>query len=86
VDTMSRLQVPVTRLPALALIKVLGALGLVAGFSQDRIGMLAGAGLCVYFAVATTSHTRVKDSVRDTLPAFSLLAMSILYVLATVAK
>jgi|LakMenEpi03Aug12_release.lakeMendotaPanAssembly.Ray.scaffolds.fasta_scaffold662473_2 hypothetical protein len=86
IDTMTKLQVPMRMVPLLGLIKIVGAVGVVIGFSQDRIGMLAGAGLCVYFAVATTSHTRIKDSVRNTAPAFILLSISILYVLTTIAK
>jgi len=40
----------------------------------------------VYFAVATTTHTRVKDSFKDTLPAFTHLVLAVLYVLVTVAR
>ena len=86
IDTMTTLQVPLRMVPVLGLIKILGAVGLILGFGQDRLGMVAGAGLCVYFAVATTSHTRVKDSLRNTAPAFVLLSLSILYVLTTIAK
>ncbi len=86
VEEMKKLKVPAERLPLLGAIKILGALGVAIGFQKIRIGELAGVGLCVYFAIATVTHTRIKDSVKDTAPAFILFVMSVLYVLTTVAK
>ena len=86
VEEMKKLKVPAERLPLLGVIKILGALGVAIGFQKIRLGELAGVGLCVYFAIATVTHTRVKDSVKDTAPAFILFVMSVLYVLTTVAK
>jgi uncharacterized membrane protein YphA (DoxX/SURF4 family) len=86
VEEMKKLKVPAERLPLLGAIKILGAIGIAIGFQTVRIGELAGVGLCLYFAVATVTHTRVKDSVKDTAPAFVLFVMSVLYVLTTIAK
>ena len=86
VEEMKKLKVPIERLPMLGAIKILGAIGLAVGFQRIRIGELAGAGLCVYFAVATMTHTRIKDTVKDTAPAFFLFVLSVLYVLTTVAS
>jgi hypothetical protein len=86
VASMNKLKVPVERLPLLGAIKILGAIGLAVGFERIRIGELAGIGLCLYFAVATVTHTRVKDTVKDTAPAFFLFVISVLYVLTTVAS
>ena len=86
VEEMKKLKVPAERLPLLGAIKILGAIGIAIGFQKVRLGELAGAGLCLYFAVATVTHTRVKDSVKDTAPAFILFVVSVLYVLTTVAK
>jgi hypothetical protein len=86
IEEMKKLKVPAERLPLLGAIKILGALGVAIGFQKIRIGELAGVGLCLYFAIATGTHTRVKDSVKDTAPAFILFVMSVLYVLTTVAK
>ncbi len=86
VQVMSRLRIPVKALPVLGGIKLIACLGLAIGFSNARIGQLAGIGLCVYFAVATTTHTRVKDSIKDTLPAFVHLVLSVLYVLVAFAR
>ena len=86
VASMKKLKVPVERLPLLGAIKILGAIGVAIGFQKVRLGELAGVGLCLYFAIATVTHTRVKDSVKDTAPAFILFVVSVLYVLSTVAK
>ena len=86
VASMKKLKVPVERLPLLGAIKIPGAIGVAIGFQKVRLGELAGVGLCLYFAIATVTHTRVKDSVKDTAPAFILFVMSVLYVLTSVAK
>ena len=86
VEEMKKLKVPVERLPLLGAIKILGAIGVAIGFQRIRIGELAGVGLCLYFAVATVTHTRIKDTVKDTAPAFILFVVSVLYVLTSVAK
>jgi uncharacterized membrane protein YphA (DoxX/SURF4 family) len=86
VQTMSRLKIPAQALPALGAIQLVLCIGLAIGISNIRVGQLAGLGLCVYFAVATTTHTRVKDSFKDTLPAFTHLVLAVLYVLVTVAR
>jgi hypothetical protein len=86
VEEMKKLKVPVERLPLLGAIKILGAVGVAIGFQKVRLGEVAGVGLCLYFAIATVTHTRVKDSVKGTAPAFILFVLSVLYVLTTVAK
>ena len=86
VEEMKKLKVPAERLPLLGAIKILGAIGIGIGFQKVRLGELAGVGLCLYFAVATMTHTRVKDTVKDTAPAFILFVVSVLFVLTTVAQ
>lgn len=86
VEEMKKLKVPVERLPLLGAIKILGAVGLAAGFSSVQLGESAGVGLTMYFAVATVTHTRVKDSAKETAPAFILFVISVLYLLTTIAK
>lgn len=84
-DMMERLKVPVARLRLLAAIKFLAAAGLAAGFFAQGFRTTAAVGLVLYFAVATTTHLRVKDGARHTLPAFVLLVASLLLVLTTLA-
>lgn len=86
VQTMSRLKIPAKAIPALGGIKLVLCLGLAIGFSSVRVGQLAGIGLCIYFAVATTTHTRVKDPFKDTLPAFTHLVLAMLYTLVMFAR
>ena len=86
VEEMKKLKVPVERLPLLGAIKILGAIGVAIGFQKVRLGELAGVGLCLYFAIATVTHTRITDTVKDTAPAFILFVVSVLYVLTSVAK
>lgn len=86
VESMNKLRIPLNALPALALIKIAAAVGLIVGFGNIRLAEVTGACLCAYFAIATTTHTRVKDSMRDTAPAFVLLVVSMLFVLVTFAR
>ena len=86
VEQMKKLKVPAKRLPLLGAIKVAAAIGLAVGFQKVRLAEITGVCLAAYFAIAVVTHTRVKDTVKDTLPAFMLCAMSLLYVLTTVAK
>ena len=86
VASMKKLKVPESKLPLLGAIKLVAAVGIAIGFQNVRIGEATGLGLCAYFAIATLTHTRVKDAIKDTLPAFALLVMSMLYVLTSVAK
>lgn len=85
-ESMKKLKVPEEKLATLGGIKIVAAIGLAIGFQKVRVGELAGLGLCAYFAIATMTHTRIKDSLKDTLPAFALLVVSLLYVLTSIAK
>jgi hypothetical protein len=86
VEGMNKLRIPTNMLPALGAIKIAAAIGLIIGFGNIRLAEVTGACLCAYFAIATTTHTRVKDSMRDTAPAFILLVVSVLFVLTTFAR
>ena len=86
VQTMNRLRVPLNAVPVLGAIKIAAAIGLIIGFGNIRLAEVTGACLCAYFAIATTTHTRVEDSMRDTAPAFILLVVSVLFVLTTFAS
>jgi hypothetical protein len=86
VEGMNKLRIPTNMLPALGAIKIAAAIGLIIGFGNIRLAEVTGVCLCAYFAIATTTHTRVKDSMRDTAPAFILLVVSVLFVLTTFAR
>lgn len=86
VESMRHLRVPENAIPALGAVKLVAAAGLLVGFQSTALAKAAGIGLCVYFAVATATHTRVKDGIVKTLPAFVLTVLSVLFVLVTFAK
>lgn len=86
VERMSRLKIPRSGLPLLAAVKTALVVGLVVGFGKIRVGEVAGLLLSLYFGVAITTHTRVKDSLRETMPALGMMMISVLFVLVTFAK
>lgn len=81
-----RLKIPDRALPVLGAIKALAAVGLAIGFTSVGMAKLVGVCLCIYFAVATATHTRVKETLVQTAPAFVLTVLSVLYTLATFAQ
>lgn len=86
VESMRKLKVPVERLAILGGIKLLAVAGLLVGFQNNRLAGITGLCLCLYFAVAVTTHTRVKDSVKETFPAIAMLSLSALFVLTIVGQ
>ena len=86
VESMRKLKVPVERLAILGGIKLLAVAGLLVGFQNNRLAGITGLCLCLYFALAVTTHTRVKDSLKETFPAMAMLSLSALFVLTTVGQ
>ncbi|MEY4220932.1 MAG: hypothetical protein RL691_1094 [Actinomycetota bacterium] len=86
VESMRKLKVPVERLAILGGIKLLAVAGLLVGFQNNRLAGITGLCLCLYFALAVTTHTRVKDSLKETFPALVMLSLSALFVLTTVGQ
>jgi hypothetical protein len=74
-EAMSRLGV--TRLlPMLVAAKMLGAVGLLVGLVVPQVGVIAAAGLTLYFLAAIVAHLRVRDSWADTAGAAVLAVVS----------
>lgn len=82
---MQRLRIPANKVPQLGVVKLVLAAGLLVGLKEVRVAEASAAALSAYFAVATLTHTRVKDSFRQTAPAFALLVVSVLCALTTFA-
>lgn len=82
----SRLAIPEAKVPVIGGVKILAAIGLLVGTDYVRLAELTGACLVVYFAIAVLTHIRVRDGVRHTAPAFVMLVVAGLYLLATVAR
>lgn len=60
-QTYTRVGVPEDKLTYLAVVLLAGAAALIVGFFWGPIGVAAGIGLVVYFAVAIASHIRAND-------------------------
>jgi len=61
----------------LGLIKVVGALGLLAGLAYQPIGIAAAVGFVIYFALAVRAHRSIDDSISDAFPAIVFLLLSL---------
>ncbi|MGN9845950.1 DoxX family protein [Nonomuraea sp. H19] len=59
--TLTELGVPLSWAPLLAVLKMAGALGLLAGIFYRPLGIAAAAGVVLYFAGAVITHLRAKD-------------------------
>lgn len=86
VDTVTRLGIPAGKLALLGAIKALAAAGIVVGFAVDRVHVVVGVCLVVYFAIAVTTHVRVRDGARNTAPAFVMLVVAVAFTLAAVGS
>lgn len=62
IPIMEQVGVPADRIPWLAYVEILGAIGLVVGLFVWPIGVAAAIGVILYFAGAVIAHVRVKDT------------------------
>jgi hypothetical protein len=77
VATYTRVGVPQDRLDLLAYILLAGAAGLMAGLFWPPIGVAAGIGVVVYFALAIAAHIRYHDTPNLPVPvAMEVLAIA----------
>jgi hypothetical protein len=84
-ESYARVGVPAPRLPALAVVLLLGAAALVLGWAWPRVGLAAACALVVYFALAVIAHARHRDLAHAGTPAAILtlaIAASILHAIA----
>ena len=80
------LRIPPRMVPVLGAVKAAAAVGLVLSTDRPRLGELTGACLVVFFAIATLTHLRSGQKDARALPAFLLMCVSALYVVAQVAR
>ena len=73
VEAYARVGVPARRLPLLAVVLLLGAVALLAGWVWTPMGLAAGAALVVYFALALTAHATHRDLAHATTPLVILI-------------
>ena len=81
VETMHGVGVTDRQMPILAVLEILGAVGLLVGIWIVPIGIAAAACLALYFIGAVVAHIRAKVPAKDALPA----AVLVLLALATLA-
>lgn len=77
VDSMHKVGVTDAQIPVLAVLELLGAVGLLVGIWVPTIGTLAAAGLTLYFLGALVAHLRAKESLKEMAPATLLAVISI---------
>ena len=81
-----RLEIPRDAVPVLGGVKVAAALAVFVGTDMVRVAEAAGLFLVLYFSVAVLTHLRARDGIRNSVPAVVMLAVSVAYLLATVAR
>ena len=74
-DVMRKVGVPDRLVPYLAVIELVGAVGLLVGFAVPWVGIAAGIGVVLYFVGAVVSHLRVRDM--DLAASGGVLALSV---------
>ena len=77
VESMHHVGVSDSQIPLLAVIELLGALGLLVGIWVPVLGWLAALGLTLYFLGAVIMHVRKKDTAKEFGPALGLMVLSI---------
>jgi hypothetical protein len=86
VATMKRLHLPTNFELVAGVVKVLAALGLLAGLvrghSHGEIVITTAVCLTLYFFIALIFHIRVKDKVADVAPAFVLFLLAFILAVA----
>jgi hypothetical protein len=82
VEAIAVVGVPVRLLPALAVVKVCGVVGLLVGLAVPAVGLVTAAGAVVYFALAVAAHLRVHDRAIAPALTFGAVALAALVVIA----
>lgn len=77
IESIASVGVKESQYNQLALLEILGALGLFLGIWMPIIGIAASIGITLYFVGALTAHLRKKDSVAKFFPALLLLVVAI---------
>ena len=72
---LDTVQVPQEIRPVLPIVKVASAIGLLSAQRFPGLARLTTAALTLYFVPAVGAHVRVRDSIANTVPAASFLAL-----------
>jgi uncharacterized membrane protein YphA (DoxX/SURF4 family) len=86
VATMHSVGVSDRQIPILALLEILGALGLLVGIWLPLVGAAAAIGLLLYFLGAIIAHVRAKAPVKEAIPAAVLMVLALVTTLLELAR
>ena len=86
VDMLHHVGLSDSQIRLLAVIEILGALGLLLGIWIPILGLLAALGFVVYFLGAVVAHVRKRQPIKDMAPATILLVLSILVTILQFAR
>jgi len=75
-EAIARVGVKEKQYNQLAILEILGSLGLLVGIWSKPIAVAAAVGISLYFIGAQTAHIRVKDAFKDFAPATFLFLVS----------
>jgi hypothetical protein len=78
VQMMQRFQLRPGFERSLAMVKAIGALGLLVGLFVPAIGIAAATGFSLYFLLAIRAHFRAADPVKEAGAAFGLFVVSVM--------
>jgi uncharacterized membrane protein YphA (DoxX/SURF4 family) len=84
--SMKSVGVDASRVPALAILEILGAAGLVVGIWIAPVGIAAAVGLTLYFLGAIIAHLRMKAPAKEGLPAAVLFLLALATALLEITR
>ncbi len=90
-DMMAHLGVPTSQTRMIGAAEVAGAIGVIIGVLNDAsdlewIGLLAGLGLIALMIGAVVYHQRAGDPMKQSAPAFVVMALAVVYLIAIMAR
>lgn len=77
VAAMHAVGVTDSRIPLLAILEILGVIGLIIGIWIPWLGVAAAGGLLLYFLGAVIAHVRVRAAVKEAMPAVVILLIAV---------
>lgn len=86
VDMLHSLGLSDSQIRLLALVEILGALGLLVGIWVPILGLLAAIGFVLYFLGAIIAHARKRQPAKDMAPALIILILSIVVTILQFAR
>lgn len=86
VESMHSVGVTDRQMPVLAVLELIGALGLLVGIWVPAIGVAASVGLMAYFLGAVIAHLRAKAPLKEAAPALFLFILAVVTVVLQVLR